>query len=40
MIDHRIVQLSNLNYDSMSVVIYQRSTVIVTELVLGAALLR
>ncbi|KAF9516877.1 glycosyltransferase family 57 protein [Hydnum rufescens UP504] len=39
-IDRRIVQLSNLNYDSMSVVVYQRSTVILTELVLGAALLR
>lgn len=38
--DPKIVDLQNLNYDSWSVVVYQRSTVIVTELVLAAALLR
>ena len=32
------MDLNNLNYDSWSVVAYQRSTVILTELVLGAAL--
>ncbi|KAF8339207.1 glycosyltransferase family 57 protein [Cantharellus anzutake] len=40
LIDPSIVQLLNLNYDATSVVYYQRSTVIVTELVLCAALLR
>ncbi|TFY59795.1 hypothetical protein EVJ58_g5552 [Rhodofomes roseus] len=39
-IDPRIVDLNNLNYDAWSVVAYQRSTVILTELVLGAVLLR
>ncbi|KAF9075946.1 glycosyltransferase family 57 protein [Rhodocollybia butyracea] len=39
-IDARIVDLNNLNYDSWSVIVYQRSTVIITELVLGAALLK
>lgn len=39
-IDPRIVHLNNLNYDAWSVIAYQRSTVIVTELVLGAVLLR
>ncbi|CCM04819.1 uncharacterized protein FIBRA_07012 [Fibroporia radiculosa] len=39
-IDPRIVDLNNLNYNAWSVVAYQRSTVIMTELVLGAALLR
>ncbi|KAJ3823677.1 glycosyltransferase family 57 protein [Lentinula raphanica] len=39
-IDPRIVGLNNLNYDSWSVILYQRTTVIITELVLGAALLR
>ncbi|EPT02747.1 hypothetical protein FOMPIDRAFT_128814 [Fomitopsis schrenkii] len=39
-IDPRIVDLNNLNYDAWSVIAYQRSTVIVTELVLGAVLLR
>lgn len=40
LIDRRIVELSNLNYGEWSVVAYQRTTVIITELVLGAALLR
>jgi hypothetical protein len=40
LIDKRIVELSNLNYGEWSVVAYQRTTVIITELVLGAALLR
>lgn len=40
LIDKHIVDLSNLNYDAWSVVAYQRTTVILTELVLGAALLR
>lgn len=39
-IDPQIVDLNNLNYDAWSVVAYQRTTVILTELVLGAALLR
>ncbi|KAH9940583.1 glycosyltransferase family 57 protein [Amylocystis lapponica] len=39
-VDSRIVDLNNLNYDAWSVVVYQRLTVIATELVLGAALLR
>ncbi|CAK5275695.1 unnamed protein product [Mycena citricolor] len=39
-IDPAIVDLNNLNYDSWSVIAYQRSTVIVSELVLGAVLLR
>ncbi|KAF9006492.1 glucosyltransferase [Cyathus striatus] len=39
-IDPKIVQLNNLNYNSWSVVAYQRSTVILTELVLGLALIR
>ncbi|EIM88556.1 glycosyltransferase family 57 protein [Stereum hirsutum FP-91666 SS1] len=40
LIDPHIVDLNNLNYDSWSVVAYQRTTVILTELVLGAVLLR
>ncbi|KAH8118583.1 glycosyltransferase family 57 protein [Phellopilus nigrolimitatus] len=40
LVDERIVDLNNLNYDSWSVIIFQRTTVIVTELVLAAALLR
>ncbi|TFK94698.1 glycosyltransferase family 57 protein [Polyporus arcularius HHB13444] len=39
-VDPRIVDLNNLNYDAWSVVAYQRTTVILTELVLGAAVLR
>lgn len=39
-IDPKIVDLNNLNYDAWSVIAYQRSTVIFSELVLGAALLR
>lgn len=39
-VDPRIVDLNNLNYGAWSVIAYQRSTVIVTELVLGAVLLR
>jgi alpha-1,3-glucosyltransferase len=38
--DPRIVDLNNLNYDSASVVAFQRSTVLLSELVLGAVLLR
>lgn len=40
LVDKRIVDVNNLNYDSWSVIAFQRTTVIVTELVLGAALLR
>ncbi|PCH41268.1 glycosyltransferase family 57 protein [Wolfiporia cocos MD-104 SS10] len=40
LIDSRIVDLNNLNYDAWSVVAYQRTTVILTELVMGVALLR
>lgn len=39
-IDKRIVDVFNLDYDAWSVIAYQRTTVILTELVLGAALLR
>jgi alpha-1,3-glucosyltransferase len=39
-VDRRIVDLSNLNYDAWTVIAYQRATVILTELVLGAALFR
>ncbi|KAL0949708.1 hypothetical protein HGRIS_009745 [Hohenbuehelia grisea] len=39
-IDASIVDLDNLNYSAWSVVAYQRTTVILTELVLGAVLLR
>ncbi|KIK65371.1 glycosyltransferase family 57 protein [Collybiopsis luxurians FD-317 M1] len=39
-IDPRIVDLNNLNYNSWSVIVYQRSTVIMTELLLGAALIK
>jgi alpha-1,3-glucosyltransferase len=39
-IDPAIVDLNNLNYSAWTVVVYQRSTVILTELVMGAALLR
>ena len=40
LIDPKMVDLNNLNYDAWSVIAYQRSTVILTELVLGAVLLR
>ncbi|KAJ7179886.1 glycosyltransferase family 57 protein [Mycena crocata] len=39
-IDPKIVDLNNLNYDAWSVIAYQRTTVILSELVLGAVLLR
>lgn len=39
-IDPKIVELTNLNYDAWSVVVYQRMTVIITELVLATALQR
>ncbi|KAK7049615.1 glycosyl transferase [Paramarasmius palmivorus] len=39
-IDSKIVDLNNLNYGAWSVVAYQRSTVILTELVLGVALVK
>ena len=39
-VDKQIVEVDNLNYGAWSVVVYQRLTVIVTELVLGAAVLR
>ncbi|KAG7449254.1 glycosyltransferase family 57 protein [Guyanagaster necrorhizus] len=39
-IDPKIVDLHNLNYDSWSVIAYQRCTVLATEMVLGVALLR
>ncbi|KJA29945.1 glycosyltransferase family 57 protein [Hypholoma sublateritium FD-334 SS-4] len=40
LIDPQIVDLNNLNYDAWSVIAYQRTTVILTELVLGAVLLK
>ncbi|KAI5893739.1 glycosyltransferase family 57 protein [Schizophyllum commune H4-8] len=39
-IDPRIVDVNNLEYGAWSVIAYQRTTVILTELVLGAACLR
>jgi alpha-1,3-glucosyltransferase len=39
-IDPKIVDLQSLQYDAWTVIVYQRMTVIITELVLGAALLR
>ncbi|KAJ7937161.1 glucosyltransferase [Mycena leptocephala] len=39
-IDPKIVDLNNLNYDAWSVIAYQRTTVILSELVLGVVLLR
>lgn len=39
-LDPRIVDLNNLSYSAWTVIAYQRSTVIVTELVLGAVLLK
>lgn len=39
-IDPKIVDVNNLNYNAWSVIAYQRTTVIVTELVLGIVLLR
>lgn len=39
-VDPAIVDLHNLDYDTWSVVTFQRTTVILTELLLGAALLR
>ena len=39
-IDPKIVDLHNLNYESWTVVAYQRSTVILTELVLGAVVVK
>lgn len=37
LLDPKIVDLNNLGYDSWSVIAYQRTTVILTELVLAAA---
>jgi alpha-1,3-glucosyltransferase len=39
-IDTKIVDLQNLQYDAWTVIVFQRLTVIISELVLGAALLR
>ncbi|KAF9058041.1 glucosyltransferase [Panaeolus papilionaceus] len=39
-IDPKIVDLNNLNYDAWTVIAYQRSTVILTEMLLGVVLLR
>jgi alpha-1,3-glucosyltransferase len=39
-VDNKIVDLNNLNYDAWSVIAYQRTTVILTELVLGAVLIK
>ncbi|EIN10737.1 glycosyltransferase family 57 protein [Punctularia strigosozonata HHB-11173 SS5] len=39
-IDPAIVDINNLNYSAWTVVVYQRITVTLTELVMGAALLR
>lgn len=37
-IDPKIVDLNSLNYAAWSVIVYQRSTVIITELVMAIAL--
>ncbi|KAI0776009.1 glycosyltransferase family 57 protein [Trametes elegans] len=39
-VDPKIVDLNNLNYGAWSVIAFQRTTVILTELVLGAAVLK
>ncbi|KAI0660881.1 glycosyltransferase family 57 protein [Cubamyces menziesii] len=39
-VDPKIVDLNNLNYGAWTVVAYQRTTVILTELALGAAVLK
>ncbi|KAJ7507690.1 glycosyltransferase family 57 protein [Mycena galericulata] len=39
-VDPKIVDLNNLNYDAWSVIAYQRTTVILSELVLGVVVLR
>ncbi|KAG8898392.1 glycosyl transferase, partial [Tulasnella sp. 403] len=38
-VDPKITDLNNLNYDAWSVIAFQRTTVIITELVMGIALL-
>ncbi|KAH7105365.1 glycosyltransferase family 57 protein [Auriculariales sp. MPI-PUGE-AT-0066] len=40
LVDQRIVDVNNLRYSAWSVIAYQRTTVIITELILGLALLR
>ena len=40
LVDPAIVQLQNLNYDAPSCVIFQRSTVIISELVLLYAVIQ
>ncbi|KAG5718760.1 Ribonucleoside-diphosphate reductase small chain [Termitomyces sp. T112] len=40
LVDPNIVDLNNLNYDSWSVIAYQRTTVILTELILGVVLIK
>ena len=40
LIDPNIVDLNNLKYDAWTVVVYQRCSVILTELVLGLAVLK
>ena len=39
-VDPKIVDLNNLRYDAWSVVVFQRTTVILSELVLGLVLLK
>ncbi|PPQ63414.1 hypothetical protein CVT24_004924 [Panaeolus cyanescens] len=39
-VDPKIVDLNNLNYDAWTVIAYQRSTVIITEMLLGVVLLK
>ena len=39
-LDPNIVNLHNINYDSWSVIAFQRTTVIISELVLAIPLLR
>lgn len=40
LVDPKIVQLDNLGYDAWSVIAFQRTTVILSELVLAGALLK
>lgn len=39
-VDPKIVDINNLGYDAWSVVAFQRTTVLLSELVLATALLR
>jgi len=40
LVDENIVKVNNLNYDAWSIIAFQRTSVILTEVALGVALLR